>query len=103
MAEVGECSSASQIWAKLVPLGVQESDIEICSDEIIVSSQITLSSQVKRDWCKITRNVNMLSAMMQNKSSNDMLVDDAVVQSGDVIEIKSGTEIVLGLNREGQL
>lgn len=36
-------------------------------------------------------------------SSNDILVDDAVVRREDVVEIKCGTEMVLGPNREGQL
>ncbi|TYH75873.1 hypothetical protein ES332_D04G048100v1 [Gossypium tomentosum] len=106
MAEVGESSgsqSSSQIWAKLVPLQAQQSDIEVCSDEMIVSSQITSSSQVKHDWCKITWNEDMLTAMMQNKSSNDILVDDAVVRREDVVEIKCGTEMVLGPNREEYL
>ncbi|KAG4203026.1 hypothetical protein ERO13_A05G375400v2 [Gossypium hirsutum] len=106
MAEVGESSgsqSSSQIWAKLVPLHAQQSDIEVCSEEMIVSSQITSSSQVKHDWCKITRNADMLTAMMQNKSSNDILVDDAVVRREDVVEIKCGTEMVLGPNREEYL
>ncbi|KAA3464423.1 E3 ubiquitin-protein ligase CHFR isoform X2 [Gossypium australe] len=106
MAEVGESSgsqSSSQIWAKLVPLHAQQSDIEVCSDEMIVSSQITSSSKVKHDWCKITRNADMLTAMMQNKSSNDILVDDAVVRREDVVEIKCGTEMVLGPNREEYL
>ncbi|PPD69735.1 hypothetical protein GOBAR_DD33380 [Gossypium barbadense] len=119
MAEVGESSgsqSSSQIWAKLgitfsppnfpffsLPLQGQQSDIEVCSDEMIVSSQITSSSQVKHDWCKITRNADMLTAMMQNKSSNDILVDDAVVRREDVVEIKCGTEMVLGPNREEYL
>ena len=40
--------------------------------------------------------------ILSNCSSNDMLVDDAVVQREDVAEIKCGTEIVLGPNREGQ-
>ncbi|KAK9037553.1 hypothetical protein V6N11_022460 [Hibiscus sabdariffa] len=104
--EVGECSASqlsSQIWAKLVPLRMQESDIEICSDEIVVSSPITPSSQVKHDWCKITRNADMLTAILQNKSSNNILVDDAVVQSEDVVEIKSGTVIVLGPDNEEYL
>ncbi|KAG8501659.1 hypothetical protein CXB51_003832 [Gossypium anomalum] len=70
---------------------------------MIVSSQITSSSQVKHDWCKITRNADMLTAMMQNKSSNDILVDDAVVRREDVVEIKCGTEMVLGPNREEYL
>ncbi|XWS44592.1 hypothetical protein CRYUN_Cryun15aG0060500 [Craigia yunnanensis] len=106
MAEVGESSASkpsSQIWAKLVPLHAQYSDVEICSDEMIVSSQISSSSLEKYEWCKITRNPDLLTAMMQNKSSNDMLVDDAVVQREDVAEIKCGTEIVLGPNREGYL
>ncbi|XP_017969365.1 PREDICTED: E3 ubiquitin-protein ligase CHFR [Theobroma cacao] len=105
-AEVGESSTSkptSHFWAKLVPLDAQLSDVEICSNEMIVSSQVTSSSQEKHEWCRITRNPDLLTAMMKNKSSNDMLVDDAVVQREDVVEIKCGTEIVLGPNREGYL
>ncbi|XVF58928.1 hypothetical protein PTKIN_Ptkin07bG0105600 [Pterospermum kingtungense] len=106
MAEVGESSASkpsSQIWAKLVPLHAQLSDVEICSDEMIVTSQISSSSEEKHEWCEITRNSDMLTAVMQNKSSDDMLVDDAVVRRDDVVEIKCGTEIVFGPNREGYL
>ncbi|XVE83495.1 hypothetical protein DITRI_Ditri16bG0092400 [Diplodiscus trichospermus] len=106
MAEVGESSASkqsSQIWAKLVPLHAQYSDIEICSDEMMLSSQISSSSQEKYEWGKIRRNPDLLTGMLQNKSLNDILVDDAVVQKEDVVEIKCGTEIVLGPKREGHL
>ncbi|KAJ4715121.1 E3 ubiquitin-protein ligase CHFR [Melia azedarach] len=41
--------------------------------------------------------------MMQNKSSNAILVDETVVQNEEVVDIKCGTEIIPGPNREGYL
>ncbi|GAV74000.1 zf-C3HC4_2 domain-containing protein [Cephalotus follicularis] len=106
MDEVGECShanTADDIWAKLVPSDSKYSDIEIRSNEVVVSSQITNSSLDKHEWCKITRNSDLRSAKMQNKSSNALLVDEAIVQNDDVIDIQCGSEIILGPAGEGYM
>ncbi|KAK4840331.1 hypothetical protein QYF36_006039 [Acer negundo] len=107
MSEIGDCSSSSksfqQIWAKLEPSDSRYSDVEISSNELVVCSEITSSSPGKHEWCKIMRNSDLSSATMQNKSSNAILVDGIVLRNEDVVDIKSGTEIILGLDRAGSL
>ncbi|XP_021903881.1 DNA repair protein RAD5-like, partial [Carica papaya] len=106
MGEVGECSGAKpsvDIWAKLVPSDTRYSEIDIGSNEVVVCSEISSSSLEKHEWCKITRNSNLDSATMQNKCSNVILVDGAVIQNEGVVDIKCGTEIILGPDREDYL
>ncbi|KAL5753441.1 hypothetical protein ACOSP7_023621 [Xanthoceras sorbifolium] len=106
MPEVGDCSSSKSfqdIWAMLVPSDSRYSDVEITSNEVVVCSEISCSSPCKLEWCKIMRNSDLCSATMQNKSSNAILVDGIVVHNEDVVDIKSGTEIILGPDREGYL
>lgn len=107
--EFGECSSGSnssssnEVWAKLVPSDSRYSDVEIRSNEMVICSEITSSSLEKHEWCKITRNSDQSSAMMQNKSSNTILVDEATVQNEDDVVINCGSEIIPGPAREGYL
>ncbi|GMN27030.1 hypothetical protein TIFTF001_001504 [Ficus carica] len=107
MADVGECSGtkspSSQIWAKLVPSDSRHSDVEIKSDEIVICSVITSSSSDKHEWCTIKRNSDLCSATLQNKSSRTILADEAVVENGDTVDIKCGSEIIPGPEREGYL
>nr|XP_023897488.1 E3 ubiquitin-protein ligase CHFR [Quercus suber] len=106
MVEVGEGSGSKpseEIWAKLVPLDSRYSDIEIRSNEIVICSEIRSSSIEKHDWCRISRNSDLCSATMLNKSSNTVLVDEAVVQNGDDIVIKCGSKIFPGPDTEGYL
>ncbi|KAM5583296.1 E3 ubiquitin-protein ligase CHFR [Rosa sericea] len=116
MAEVGESSGAKpsgEIWAKLVPSDSRFPDVEIRdlvltqdtpqsqdigSDESLVCSPID-----KCEWCRITRNPDQSSATIQNKSSNAILVDGAAIQSEESTVIRSGSEIITGLEREGCL
>ncbi|XP_011007995.1 PREDICTED: E3 ubiquitin-protein ligase CHFR [Populus euphratica] len=109
--EFGECSSGSnssssssdEAWAKLVPSDSRYSDVEIRSNEMVICSEITSSSLEKHEWCKITRNSDQSSAMMQNKSSNTILVDEVTVQNEDNVVINCGSEIIPGPAREGYL
>lgn len=107
--EFGECSSGSnssssnEAWAKLVPSDSRYSDVEIRSNEMVICSEITSTSLEKHEWCKITRNSDQSSAMMQNKSSNTILVDEATVQNEDDVVINCGSEIIPGPAREGYL
>ncbi|GKV49101.1 hypothetical protein SLEP1_g55868 [Rubroshorea leprosula] len=106
--DVGESSfakskSSSEIWAKLVSLDSRYEDVEISSKEVVIKSETKSSSQEKHEWCKITRNPDQFSATMQNKSSNLILVDEVVVQSEDVVDIKCGAEVIAGPNKEGYL
>ncbi|KAK9231584.1 hypothetical protein WN943_021822 [Citrus x changshan-huyou] len=121
MAEVGECSASEpsrEIWAKLEPSDSRFADVDISSNEVVICSEITSSSSDKHEWCKITRNSDLHSAKMQNKryskihnflslighafsySSNAILVDDTMVQNEEVVDIKCGTEIIPGPDRE---
>ncbi|KAH9713055.1 RING-type domain-containing protein [Citrus sinensis] len=103
MAEVGECSASKpsrEIWAKLEPSDSRFADVDISSNEVVICSEITSSSSDKHEWCKITRNSDLHSAKMQNKSSNAILVDDTIVQNEEVVDIKCGTEIIPGPDRE---
>lgn len=107
--EFGECSSGSnssssnEAWAKLVPSDSRYSDVEIRSNEMVICSEITSTSLEKHEWCKITRNSDQSSAMMQNKSLNTILVDEATVQNEDDVVINCGSEIIPGPAREGYL
>ncbi|KAL5573625.1 hypothetical protein UlMin_023222 [Ulmus minor] len=106
MADIGECSgakSSQDIWAKLVPSDSRYSDIEIRSDEILVCSVIRYSSVDKHEWCKIKRNSDLCSATMENRSSNTILTDEAVVPNEDTVVLKCGSEIIPGPDREGYL
>ncbi|EXB64082.1 E3 ubiquitin-protein ligase CHFR [Morus notabilis] len=106
MAEVGESSGAKspqEIWAKLVPSDSRHSDVEIKSDEIVICSVIRLSSFDEHAWCTIKRNSDLCSATLQNKSSTAILADEAVIHNGDTIDIRCGSEIIPGPDREGYL
>ncbi|KAM7256459.1 hypothetical protein ACFE04_012200 [Oxalis oulophora] len=109
MVELGESSSSAanhtddELWAKLVPSDSRYSDVEIKSNDVAVCSEIKSSSLDKHDWCKITRNSNQSHATLQNKSANAILVDEAVVQSGEIVDVKCGTEIIPGPVKEGHL
>ncbi|TKY60498.1 E3 ubiquitin-protein ligase CHFR [Spatholobus suberectus] len=105
MGERGECSSSAnpsdEIWAKLVPSDERYSEVEIRSDEKVISSEISATSNDKHSWCKIVRNPDLCSATMQNNSQNTILVDGTEVHSDDTIVIKDGSQIIPGPDREG--
>ncbi|KAL3844813.1 hypothetical protein ACJIZ3_002216 [Penstemon smallii] len=97
----GSNSSVDDTWAKLVPLDSRFSDIELKSNEITICSEIKCSQSEKQEWCKITREKDQISALMQNMSSNPILVDGTVVQEDDTTIIRCGSEIVLGPETDG--
>ncbi|KAL3021209.1 hypothetical protein AAZX31_05G185000 [Glycine max] len=109
MEERGECSASAsasanpsdEIWAKLVLSDERYSDVEISSDEKVISSEISATSNDKHSWCKIVRNPDLCSATMENKSQNTILVDGVKVHSDDTIVIKDGSQIIPGPDREG--
>ncbi|KAJ8528496.1 hypothetical protein K7X08_022188 [Anisodus acutangulus] len=100
--EKGESSKLSEedVWAKLIPVDSHYSEIELRLKETVICSEVDNSSG-KQDWCKITRSVDLVSAMMQNKSSKEILVDEKVVQDEHAAAIKCGSEISLGPSDEG--
>lgn len=103
--EKGESSTPKppqdEVWAKLIPTDSRYSEIELRLKETIICSEIKNSSSRKQAWCKITRNVDLDSAMMQNRSSKEILVDETVVQEECAAVIKCGSEISLGPSDEG--
>ncbi|KAF7840193.1 E3 ubiquitin-protein ligase CHFR [Senna tora] len=102
--ESGECSGAKpsdEVWAKLVPSDSRYSDVEIRSEEKVICSEITASSDDKLNWCKIVRNSDLCSATIENNSPNTILVDGAEVLSESTVVIKDGSEIIPGPDREG--
>ncbi|XP_020233494.1 E3 ubiquitin-protein ligase CHFR isoform X2 [Cajanus cajan] len=105
MEERGESSSSAnpsdEIWAKLVPSDERYSDVEIRSDEKVITSEISTTSNDKHSWCKIVRNPDLCSATMENKSQNTILVDGAELHSDDTIVIKDGSQIIPRPDREG--
>ncbi|KAJ7957124.1 E3 ubiquitin-protein ligase CHFR [Quillaja saponaria] len=106
MVESGECSGAKpsgEVWAGLVPLDSRYSDVEIISNESVISSEISTSSFDKHNWCKIIRNSDSCSASIKNKSPNTILVDEAAVLSQETVVIKDGSEVISGPDREGFL
>ncbi|KAL8126544.1 hypothetical protein AgCh_013716 [Apium graveolens] len=105
MNDGGESSNSKpldEIWAKLVPLDLGYSDVDLKLDEMVVFSEVIGSSE-KQEWCKITRNSDLCSAMMQNTSSNIVLVNGTVVETEDTCLIKCGSEIVPGHVEDGSL
>lgn len=104
--EQGEGSGSKpsdEIWSKLVPSDSRYSDVELWSDEVEIHSEVKVSSFEKEGWCKITRNSDLSSATMQNKSSNVIFVDGTDVQIKDTIVINCGSEIIPGPASEGYL
>ncbi|KAL0332579.1 UNVERIFIED_CONTAM: hypothetical protein Scaly_2159400 [Sesamum calycinum] len=97
----GSDSCCDDIWAKLVPLDSSYSDIELKSNEVTICSEVKNSSSEKQEWCKIAREKDQVSALMQNKSSSSILVDGAVVQDDDTTIIRCGSEIILGPEADG--
>ncbi|KAL4021294.1 hypothetical protein IC575_020088 [Cucumis melo] len=106
MAEIGECSASNsslENWAKLIPTDKMYVDIEINSDETVIFSETKSTSVEKHEWCKITRNSDLNTATLQNRSSNAIIVDETLVQKDETTFIRCGSEIVSGPVRDGHL
>ncbi|RAL39819.1 hypothetical protein DM860_013020 [Cuscuta australis] len=103
--ELGQSSSFSSnnvIWARLIPLDASDSEIELKLNETVICSKV--KSLEKQAWCKIKRGVDLVSATIQNISSNTILVDEAVLLDEQTRTIKCGSEIALSLSSsEGSL
>ncbi|MQM09901.1 hypothetical protein Taro_042782 [Colocasia esculenta] len=105
--EIGECSVAKGddggVWAKLVPADPQYSVIDIKSEETAICSAETSSSEVKQNWCVITKAPHPGAATIKNVSKGTILVDEAAVEVGEIMDIKCGSEIISGPYRKGHL
>ncbi|KAL6520018.1 hypothetical protein OROHE_017161 [Orobanche hederae] len=99
----GSNSAGDGIWAKLVPLDSSLSDIEFRSNEVVVCPEIMSSISEKQTWCKITREKDQTSGLIQNISSASILVDGTVVQKDDTAIIRCGSEIILGPEVDGYM
>ncbi|KAK4393703.1 hypothetical protein Sango_1841100 [Sesamum angolense] len=75
----GSDSCSDDIWAKLVPLDSSYSDIELKSNEVTICSEVKNSSSEKQEWCKIAREKDQVSALMQNKRNIHQLKVNATV------------------------
>ncbi|KAL9264709.1 hypothetical protein AKJ16_DCAP15098, partial [Drosera capensis] len=112
MMNLGVSSSSSsaaaskpddEVWAKLVPSDSNYPDIEIRSNYTLICSEITPASSDKHEWCQITRNSDLCSGTLKNKSSNVILVDGVTIQKDECAGIKCGSEIAPGSFGEGCL
>ncbi|KAI3917288.1 hypothetical protein MKX01_000065 [Papaver californicum] len=121
--ETGESSRTEDEspWAKLgsiwEPSNTKYSDVEISSKEMVVSSETTCSSELKNDWCKITRSSDLCTitakfevcTVFKKFDYNMVLFQILLPLMGNVLDkngtmvIKCGSEIVSGLNAEGYL
>lgn len=103
--EIGESSdsisSGDDIWAKLVPLDSSHSDIELRSEEMTVCSEIKSTPFAKQEWCKITKERDQISAVIENKWSSSIIVDGTIVREDDTTIVRCGSEIVLGPEADG--
>ncbi|GER49657.1 E3 ubiquitin-protein ligase CHFR [Striga asiatica] len=86
----GSHSTRVVIWAKLVPLNSSYLDIELRSTEVVVCSEIKSSFSEKQEWCKITREKDQNSALMQNKRSDQRMIDvrTLMMKSSQLFEFK---------------
>ncbi|KAL3341690.1 hypothetical protein AABB24_025949 [Solanum stoloniferum] len=107
--EKGESSTPKlpedEVWAKLIPTDSRYSEIELRLKETVICSEVKNSSSEKQDWCKITRNVDLDSAMMQNRSfvlGNCICVLFHPKEEHAAV-IKCGSEISLGPSDEGYM
>ncbi|XP_068659611.1 uncharacterized protein [Aristolochia californica] len=100
--EVGECSGAKEgdVWAKLVPLDSNYSDVEIRFNEVVVCSETACSSSEMQSWC-IIRSADLISATIHNTSSSALLVDEVVLREEESAVIKCGSIIIAGPDRKG--
>ncbi|KAG9444125.1 hypothetical protein H6P81_015465 [Aristolochia fimbriata] len=102
--EVGECSGTKRgdVWAKLVPLDSNFSDVEVRSNEVVVCSETSCSSSEKQNWC-IIRRYDLISATLYNTSSSALLVDEVVLRTEESTVIKCGSIIIAGPDTKGFL
>nr|VDD05999.1 unnamed protein product [Brassica oleracea] len=92
-----------EAWAKLVPLDTRFSDIKIRCGDMVICSEIKPSSSERHEWCRITKNLGQGSATLHNKSSDAILVDEALIPKDGAVDIISGSEIVPGPGGQGYL
>uniref|UniRef100_A0A0E0QDS4 Uncharacterized protein n=1 Tax=Oryza rufipogon TaxID=4529 RepID=A0A0E0QDS4_ORYRU len=108
----GECSSsqpcassspdaAGDVWAKLVPSDSVFPEVELAEDDAVVCSRVTPDGGGEVvAWCKIRRGGDVSAATIWNLSLDAIIVDGRVIQQ-EAVDIKPGSEIVPGPQKDG--
>nr|CAB3489299.1 unnamed protein product [Digitaria exilis] len=97
-------SSSSGVWAKLVPSDPAFPEVEVAEDDAVVCSLVAPAAAGEEvAWCEIRRNAGApSSATIRNLSSDAIIVDGTIVKQ-EAVDIKPGSEIVSGPQKEGHL
>uniref|UniRef100_A0ACD5X3L6 Uncharacterized protein n=1 Tax=Avena sativa TaxID=4498 RepID=A0ACD5X3L6_AVESA len=108
----GECSNsnpssssppAAGVWARLVPADSAYPEVAVAEDDAVVCSLVTPAAGGEElAWCEIRRGGDASSATIRNLSSDAIIVDGRVIQQ-EVVDIKPGSEIVPGPEKDGHL
>ncbi|KAI3683241.1 hypothetical protein L1987_83742 [Smallanthus sonchifolius] len=80
----------------IVPSNSEYSDVELRSDEVEIDSDVLVSSFEKQGWCEITRNSDLSSTTLRNKSLNVNFADGTDAPTEDTIisgPVSDGIEI----------
>ncbi|PKA62520.1 hypothetical protein AXF42_Ash009407 [Apostasia shenzhenica] len=104
MMETGQSSGSKEVdrpWARLVPSDARYQEIEIRSEEEVISWPVLESSPEVLTWCAIIRYGDD-SVTIRNLSSTTIIVDGNLIQE-QVVHLKNGSEIVPGPNKEGYM
>ncbi|OAY79398.1 E3 ubiquitin-protein ligase CHFR, partial [Ananas comosus] len=88
--------------AVAVPADSRYSEVYIRCGDATVCSEVSSSSAEKFTWCEITPSSEKDSATIRNLSSNGIIVDGNIVEE-EAVDIKSGTEVISGPDKEGYL
>ncbi|AQK58565.1 Putative RING zinc finger domain superfamily protein [Zea mays] len=114
--DAGECStskppqpsaaspSSPTVWARLVPADSACPTVEVAEDDSVVCSLVAPPCGGEEvAWCEIRRNAgDASSATIRNLSSDAIIVDGRIVEQ-ECVDIKPGSEIVSGPQKEGHL
>ncbi|WVZ53999.1 hypothetical protein U9M48_004874 [Paspalum notatum var. saurae] len=116
--DAGECSTSTlpqasasspaaspAVWARLVPADSAYPEVEVAEDDAVVCSLVAPADGAGKEvaWCEIRRGGgDAPSATIRNLSSDAIIVDGRIVKQ-DVVDIKPGSEIISGPQKEGHL
>ncbi|KAL6658446.1 hypothetical protein ACP70R_004032 [Stipagrostis hirtigluma subsp. patula] len=97
-------SAATGVWAKLVPADSAFPEVEVAEDDAVVCSRVAAAAGGEElAWCEIRRGGgDASSATIRNLSSDAIIVDGRIVRQ-ESVDIKQGSEIVAGPQKEGHL
>ncbi|CAL4989235.1 unnamed protein product [Urochloa decumbens] len=98
-------SSATAVWAKLVPSDPAFPEVEVAENDAVVCSLVAPAATAGEEvaWCEIRRNGgDASSATIRNLSSDAIIVDGKIVKQ-EAVDVKPGSEIVSGPQKEDHL